>query len=387
MRLPEYRSKALFRQYGIRVPVGVTITKEDYHSGLINYDSVVMPSVVKAQNMIGGRGKASGIRICETSEDVKKHIIDLFENGFSGNIVDELLIEEKIAICKEAYLSIAIDRGAGNFCIMASGKGGVEIESMSPSGMRMTGISNLIGLQGFQIMYTAKPFVEAGADLQEMKTIIQNLYSLLKKENALLAEINPLVIRSDGSLLAADAKIILDDNAVKRDEVVCTKNNLSPLEAAGKELGVNMVKLDGNIAVISNGAGEGMTSLDQIAQAGGSLSLWIDLGGGALSAKPEALDNFIEKVMDTRPEVLLFTAFFQIGKCDVFANSFRNICQKRKERNDYLPQIILRLDGRNADKAKEISKGTEMLIMDSSGEACVMAANLAKAGKKNVNTH
>ena len=380
MRLPEYRSKELFQKYGIRTPKGIVITREQYESGEVGGRDLMESGVVKAQNMIGGRGKAGGIKLSNSRAELEANIKSLFDNGFSGNVVDELLIEEKISIDKETYVSIAIDRRAGAFALMASGKGGVEIESMDPSNMRVSRISNLIGLQKFQTNYAAGPIAEAGARADEIRDIIAKLYRLLVAENALLVEINPLAILSDGSLIAADAKIILDDNARAPEEKATSAKGQTPLEKAGAALGVNMVKLDGEIAMISNGAGEGMTSLDQIAQAGGALSLWIDLGGGALSAKPEVLDDFIEKVMDTRPKVLLFTAFFQIGKCDLFAESFRKIYKKREAGKAYIPQIILRLDGRNADEAKKCAEGTNMLILDSSLDACLAAVKLSKEG-------
>lgn len=381
LRLPEFRSKDIFRNYGIKTPEGVLLTKEQYIHGNIDYAALKVPGVVKAQNMIGGRGKAGGILPCSNAEELKKNVGNLFETGFSGNLVNEVLVEEKISIEKEAYLSIAIDRRAGKFVLMSSGKGGIDIESADPSNMRSVGISNLIGLQKFQTAYAAKPLIEAGASAEAAKEVIANLYRLFKEEKMLLAEINPLVVQSDGSLCAADAKIIIDDNTVRASDKAAMAQQKTPLQSAAEALGVNMVELDGRIAVISNGAGEGMTTLDQIVQAGGSLSLWIDLGGGALSAKPEVLDNFIERVMDTKPKVLLFTAFFQIGKCDLFAESFRNIYLKRKgTKGAYVPQIILRLDGRNAKEAKAFSRGTDMLILDSSQEACEMAAQLSGGG-------
>lgn len=384
MRLPEYKSKAIFKKYGIRVPEGSVVKREEYEDKKTAYEELPSPCVAKAQNMIGGRGKAGGIKLSSDRESLKKHVKELFEEGFSGNIVEEILVEEKISIEKETYLSISIDRAAGNFSLIASGKGGIDIESNDASEMRKVEISNLIGLQKYQAAYAAKPIIEAGASREEALDIAAKLYRILKEENALLVEINPLAILTDGSLIAADAKIILDDNArrfAKKDDEIKEKKALSPLEEAAKALGVNMVEIGGDIAVISNGAGEGMATIDQIIQPGGSISLWIDLGGGALSAKPEILDDFIESVMDTKPKVLLFTAFFQIGKCDLFAESFRKIYEKRKTAGKYIPQIILRLDGRNAEEAKKFAADTDMLILDSSQEACEAAVGFSAASR------
>lgn len=383
LRLPEYKSKTLFHQYGIKTPKGFVVTKDDFISNRLDCSKFSIPAAVKAQNIIGGRGKAGGIRICQTIEEVVKNIEDLFQNGFSGNVVEEILIEELISIDREAYISISIDRRAGNFALMASSSGGIEIEATDPAEMRKIGISNLIGLQKYQVLYVATQLTKAGAKMEEAQELIRNLYKLQREEHALLVEINPLAIQVDGSLVAADAKIIIDDNArgknADKDTVSIMKT--TPLQVVAKELGVNMVELAGDIAVISNGAGEGMTTLDQIVKAGGSLSLWIDLGGGALSARPEVLDDFIMKVMDTQPRVLLFTAFFQIGRCDLFAESFRNIYLKRKSEPDsYVPHIILRLDGRNAEQAKAFSEGTNIMILDSSQDACEAAAKLSMEG-------
>lgn len=382
LRLPEYRSKEIFQNYGIRIPSGTVVTKDAYKAGTIDYNALPVPAVVKAQNLIGGRCKTGGIKFAANAEALRTSVESLFEYGFSGNEIETLLIEEQVDIEKEAYLSFSIDRRAGNFAVMASGNGGIEIESANVAAMRSAGISNLIGLQKFQASYVGKTLVQANANPDAVRDMIARLYRILKEEHALLVEINPLVIQKDGSLLAVDAKIILDDNIVKVSNRVVSHKHGTPLQQAGAELGVNMVELDGEIAVISNGAGEGMTTLDQIVHAGGALSLWVDLGGSALSAKPEVLNNFIERVMDTEPKVLLFTAFFQIGKCDLFAESFREIYYKRKKQaGAHLPQIILRLDGRNAKEAKTYAEGTNMLILDSSQQACETAVRLSKGGE------
>jgi succinyl-CoA synthetase beta subunit len=380
LRLPEHLSKSMFRKYGIKTPEGVLLTRKEYEDGKLACLKLLTPRVVKAQNMIGGRGKAGGIKLCQSLEEIESVVSSLFRVGFSGKTVNELLIEEKIEIRREAYISIAIDRAAGNFSLMSSGAGGVEIESMASEKMKIIGISNLIGLQKFHVYYAAKPIVDAGADREETHDLIFRVYELFKTEDALLTEINPLVIRNDGSLLAADAKIILDDNVVKLRGKYSNTGD-SGLESASRELGVNMIELGGHIAVISNGAGEGMATIDQIIHAGGSISHWIDLGGGALSAKPEILNRFIEAVMDTKPTVLLFTAFFQIGKCDLFAESFKKIYESRAKYAMYLPKIILRLDGRNAADAKKSAEGTDMLILDSSQEACDMAVRFSAGGE------
>lgn len=383
MRLPEFKSKEIFKAYGIRTPDGVCLTKEQYTRGDINFAAMKIPGILKAQNLIGGRGKAGGVLVYNDIEALRAKISALFEEGFSGNAVNMILAEEIIPIERETYLCISIDRRAGEFVLMSSGTGGMDIESVNPSEIRRAGISNLIGLQKFQASYAAKPIAEAGAKEEEAMGVIESLYRIVRKEKALLAEINPLVICPDGSVCAADAKIMIDDNAAGKDDKSGQARQKtrqeSPLKSAADALGVNIVELGGNIAVISNGAGEGMSTLDQIVRAGGELSLWVDLGGGALSAKPEVLDNFIECVMDTKPDVLLFTAFFQIGKCDFFAESFRKIYMKRKEtKGAYIPQIILRLDGRNAKEAKALSGGTDIRISDSSQEACRTAARLSR---------
>ena len=380
MRLPEYKGKLMLEKYGIRTPKGIVFNKNDYVNGRIDYLKLPLPGVVKAQNMIGGRAKSGGIKLCGTIDELKSAISGLFDEGFADNVVDEVLIEEKINIAHETYLSIAIDRTAGNFALIFSGTGGVEIESMPPDTIKNIGISNLIGLQKFHINYAVKPFVENGANADSIRDFIPRLYELLKTENALLAEINPLVLMDDGSLIAADAKIIIDDNVVKASERGQYAEE-SKLEIAARELGVNLVELGGRIAVISNGAGEGMATIDQIIQAGGSISHWIDLGGGALSAKPEILNKFIEAVMDTKPVVLLFTAFFQIGKCDLFAESIKKIYEKRVGEATYVPKIILRLAGRNALEATKVVENTKLLILDSSQEACERAAELSAGGE------
>jgi succinyl-CoA synthetase beta subunit len=375
LRLPEYQGKQIFKDWGIRVPRGFWIRRNDFERGVVEWAGIPIPGVVKAQNLVGGRGKNGGIRKGTTLEEVKKHVSDLFREGFAGNEVEEILVEECLNIVSEAYLSISIDRRERCYSILSTNKGGMEVESLQPKDIRRIAISPLLGLQSYHTAYSARKLSETGATLADIQLLIEKLYEIFIREKATLVEINPLTILSNGEIVAADSKIILDDNAGAKDRYLFAAGNTekTDLQKAGETLGVNMVQLDGDIAIISNGAGEGMASIDQVIKAGGKISIWTDLGGGALSAKPDVLEKFINAVMDTKPKVLLFTAFFQIGLCDLFAQAFVDIIKKRKES----PRIILRLDGRNAEEAKEIVKGSGMLLFNSSNEACLAAVNEA----------
>lgn len=384
MRLAEYQGKQIFKDWGIRIPRGLLVRRSDFENGSLEWAGIPLPCVIKAQNLVGGRGKSGGIKNGETLEEIKHQVSTLFREGFAGNTVEEVLVEERLEIAAEAYLSISIDRRDRCYSILSTNKGGIDVESLQPNEMRRVDVSPLLGLQGYHVAHSARKLLGTGATLADVQLLTERLYEIFIREKATLVEINPLIILPDGEIVAADAKIILDDNAGAKDRYLFGVGNLekTDLQKAGEALGVNMVQLDGDIAIISNGAGEGMASIDQIITAGGRVAFWTDLGGGALSAKPEVLESFINAVMDTKPKVLMFTAFFQIGLCDLFAQAFKDIVRKRKES----PRIILRLDGRNAEEAREIVKGSGMLLFNSSNDACLAAVQEAarlRAGREN----
>lgn len=378
VRLPEFKSKQIFEKAGIPIPLGKVIYKKDWINNSIDWSDVPVPGVVKAQNMIGGRGKAGGILKGETLEQIISNVNSLFKNGFSDNTVDVLLIEELLDIESEAYLSISVDRRERRFSIMGTNCGGIEIESLSHDQIAQEFVSPLLGCRNYHISPVIKKICEGKENNNvniKAKDILINLYSLFIETKALLVEINPLVFSKKGDMVAADAKIIIDDNSDYLDKIKLqdTNNQQDNLQFSAKELGVNLVVLDGDIAVISNGAGEGMATIDQIVSEGGSVGIWADLAGGALSAKPETFAAFLNSVIDAKPKVILFTAFFQIGKADLFAQSILDICNLRKDK----PLIILRLDGNNADIASEILKGSDLIMLNSSIEACKKAAEIA----------
>ena len=346
MKLREYEAKKVLKESGIPVPAGVLVRSADELASRLNEigDAIVL----KAQVDVGGRGKAGGILAAEKHTAVAM-ARELFEKQIKGLPVREILVEQKLAIVHEYYLSITIDRAAKAPLILFSDVGGVEIETMAkehPDAIRKA--------VAMPLMRDLPPFMIrelAGKAVKEVGPIINKLYRVFCEKDALLAEINPLVVTSQG-VFAADAKIIVDDNALARQGIFVNRD-LSEREREAEKHGFSYVELGGNIGVIGNGAGLTMATLDLIGYYGGNAANFLDVGGGAESERVMHAVRLVARLPSVN--VIVVNLLGGITKCDEVARGIiaAGIPQK----------VIVRLAGTNEAEGRRLlsEKGYEML--------------------------
>jgi succinyl-CoA synthetase beta subunit len=345
MDLLEYQGKQLFARHGVVVPPGgyAATVAEAVDVG----DTLTYPVVVKAQVQIGGRGKAGGIKVANNADEVRTHSEAILGMDIRGLTVHELWIEEASDIASEYYASFVFDRSAKATLAMLSTKGGMDIEAVAdedPDAIARLHVDPLLGFQPFharQLAFAAGVDADVVAGVSEL---LSKLYEAYVDEEAMLVEVNPLIVRSDRTVAALDAKVTLDDNALYRHPESSELRNLSaddPQEAMARERGLTYVKLDGDIGILGNGAGLVMSTLDVVAQAGGAPANFLDAGGGS---KAEAITSAVEVILsDPKVKAVLFNIFGGITRCDEVA---RGLIAAFEQIKPTVP-FVVRLDGTN----------------------------------------
>ncbi|MEA2323149.1 MAG: succinyl-CoA synthetase beta subunit [Solirubrobacteraceae bacterium] len=352
MDLLEYQGKQLFARQGIPVPSGVPATTVD--EALDAADTVGFPCVVKAQVQIGGRGKLGGIKLATDKDELRQHATAILGMDIKGFTVHEVWIEEASDIEAEYYTSIVFDRAAKAPLVMLSTKGGMDIEAVAdedPDAIASLHVDPLLGFQEFhgrRLAFDAK----VDADLvRPIGAMLKKLYDAFVAEDAMLVEVNPLIVTPERQLRALDAKVTLDDNAMFRHPENATLRNLSgedPQERMAKERGLTYVKLDGDIGILGNGAGLVMSTLDVVAQVGGSPANFLDAGGGS---KADAIVSAVEVILsDEKVRAVLFNIFGGITRCDEVAKGLIEAFDVVK------PQVpfVVRLDGTNDEEGRRL---------------------------------
>jgi succinyl-CoA synthetase beta subunit len=289
MRLHEYQSKEVFAQHQIPIPRGrLASTPEEAKLIAEELNGTV---VLKAQVLVGGRGKAGGVRLTHSPKEAEEEAAKLLGNRVKDIPVRRLLVEEGVSIQQEIYLGMTVDRERGETVMIASAEGGIEIEEVarvSPEKIAKVGINPLLGLRDFQIRNLATE-IEIPRNLwRSFIAVCQNLYSAYQELDSTLAEVNPLVITTDNRIIALDGKIIVDDNALFRHPDLVDKRDITaeePEEIEARKFGLAYIKLDGNIGCLVNGAGLAMASMDIIQHKGGQPANFLDIGGGASAEK------------------------------------------------------------------------------------------------------
>ncbi len=376
MKLHEYYSKRIFGEYGIPIPLG-ELAKSPAEAQKIA-KKIGFPVVVKSQVLVGGRGKAGGIRVAKTVPEVKQHAEDILALTIKGLPVRMVLIDQAADIKTEIYLGITNDRAARKPVIMASAAGGVDIEEVAqknPEKIIKCHIDPLMGLQSYQSRDLA-----AGIDLPREQwrafgKIALGLWKAYVKSDATLAEINPLVITGDGELLAVDGKMVLDDNALFRHTDLEELRDLDvdqEAEIQAREHGLSFIKLDGDIGCMVNGAGLAMTTMDIIKLFGGEPANFLDIGGGASADKVAAALEII--LSDPNVKAVLFNIFGGITRCDLVA---KGILEALNVVKTDVPMIV-RLVGTNAAEGRQLLKDAEMETADTLAEAAEMAVKAAR---------
>jgi len=367
MKIHEFQAKDLFRNFGIPVPSGTLATTPS--QAVDNAKSIPGPPwVVKAQIHAGGRGKGGGVRLVRSLEEMRKAADEILSNplitpqtGPAGQKVRQVLIEEGLEIEREFYLGIVIDRKLESPVMIFSQAGGMEIEEVSAQHPELVLIETIDSTQGF-MPYQARNFFYAldpmpdKRMLKDFSATMTRLYKLFLSKDCSLVEINPLVLTKSGNVVALDAKINFDDNALFRQKEIAQLHDpheMDELEVKAAESNLNYIRLDGNIGAMVNGAGLAMATMDVIKLAGAEPANFLDVG----AASEEKVTNGLKIILsDERVKAILINIFGGIMRCDVLA---RGVVNAAKEVEINVP-LIVRLEGTNAKEGKAILKNSDL---------------------------
>ena len=382
MNLHEYQAKHLFEQYGMPVPNSRVVSSAgDVSAALDSLDGTRW--VVKAQVHAGGRGKAGGVQLVDSPDDVAHHVGQMlgsrlvtYQTAADGQPVHHVLTDETCNIARELYVGAVVDRATQRVVIMASTEGGVEIEKVaaeSPEKILRTTVDPMLGLLPYQCRKLAFGLSLEGAQIKQFTGLLMGLARLFVDKDLSLVEINPLVVTNEGNLLCLDGKINVDDNALYRQPDMMEMRDASQedeRENRAKEWDLNYIALDGSIGCMVNGAGLAMATMDLIKLHGGDPANFLDVGGGA--TKERVAEAFKIILSDSNVKAVLVNIFGGIVRCDLIAEG---IVGAVEEVGVEVP-IIVRLEGNNADKGFE--------ILDKSGLNIITAHGLTESAQKAV---
>jgi len=352
MDLLEYQGKQLFAKHGVPVPDGrpATTVQEAVEAA----EELGYPVVIKAQVQIGGRGKAGGIQLAKDRAEAEEHATAILGMDIRGFTVHELYVEKASEIDEEYYAAIVFDRSAKKPMAMLSRMGGMDVEEVAetdPEAMRMLHVDPLLGLQDFHGRRLAFESGIAEDVVRPVGAMLASLYDVFVREDATLVEVNPLLITKSREVVALDAKVTVDDNALFRHPDVAELRDPSaedPQERMARERGLTYVKLDGNVGILGNGAGLVMSTLDVVAQAGGTPANFLDAGGGS---KAEAITSAVEVILsDEKVKAVLFNIFGGITRCDEVA---RGLIEAFEQIKPDVP-FVVRLDGTNDKEGRAL---------------------------------
>jgi succinyl-CoA synthetase beta subunit len=385
MKIHEYQAKAILARHGVPVPRGeVALSAQEAGEIARRLGGGVV--VVKAQIHAGGRGKAGGVKVVKTSDEAEKvagsllgQTLVTYQTGPTGQVVGRLLIEEGLAIDRELYLSMLVDRASQTIVMMVSAEGGVEIEEVAaktPEKIHKEFIIPGIGLQPYQARKLAFALGLQGAQIGKATSMMLALYKAFVATDASMLEINPLITTKAGDLLALDAKINFDDNALYRHPDIKDLRDLAeedPLEVEASKFSLNYIRLDGNIGCMVNGAGLAMATMDIIKLAGGMPANFLDVGGGA---NAEQIRNAFKILMsDKNVKAVLINIFGGILRCDVLA---QGVIAAVKELGVPVP-IVIRMKGTNVEEGKRMlaESGLNFTTADTMSDAADRVVALA----------
>ena len=376
MKLHEYQSKQIFARYGIPIPRGrVASTMEEAREVAVELGKRV---VVKAQVLVGGRGKAGGVKVANTPDEAEQVAETILGMHIKGLAVRKVLVDEAADILHEIYLGVVINRAARRVTMMASAAGGMEIEQIartSPEKIIKVIIDPFIGLRDYQTRHIAFALGLKGDNVRDFGVIAAGLYKAFLDCDASLAEINPLVVTSEGKLLAVDGKIVTDDNGLFRHQDLAALRDVdeeTSSETEARKFGLSYIQLDGQIGCMVNGAGLAMTTMDIVKLFGGSPANFLDIGGGASADKVAAALRII--LADPNVKAVLFNIFGGITRCDEVA---RGIVAALQEVPTQVPMVV-RLVGTNEEEGRAILAGAKMQTASTLVEVAQKAVAAAK---------
>jgi succinyl-CoA synthetase beta subunit len=376
VKLQEYRSKEILARFGVPLLAGEPATSADEARAIA--ERIGGPVVVKAQVLVGGRGKAGGVKLASTAAEAEVRAAEILGMDIKGITVRTVLVAPAAEIAKEYYLGLILDRAARAITVIASAEGGVEIEETAktnPDAILRLPLHPLLGLQEHESRRIGF-FLGIPADLRkDFARVMRGLHDAFVQSDADLAEINPLVVTDDGRLLALDAKIVLDDSALPRHpdlEAMRDLNEEEPSEIAAREAGISFIKLDGSIGCMVNGAGLAMTTMDLVKLAGGEPANFLDIGGGAKADRVAAAFRII--LDDPNVKAILINIFGGITRGDEVA---RGIVEARGQLERDVPMVV-RIVGTNAEEAKPILAEANLITADSLDDAAAKAVEAAR---------
>ncbi|MGZ6096749.1 MAG: ADP-forming succinate--CoA ligase subunit beta [Myxococcaceae bacterium] len=382
MKIHEYQGKELFRKYGVPTPRGVlATTPEEAEKAATSLGTPVV--VVKAQIHAGGRGKGGGVKLAKSPAEAKQlasqilgMMLKTHQTGPEGQKVNKVYVEEGLPIEREFYLGMTLDRATSRLSLMASSEGGVEIEEVAakhPEKILLESIDPVVGLAEYQARKLAFGLGLKGDSIGKFVAFARALYRSYIETDASLVEVNPLVLLKDGSVVALDAKLNFDDNALYRHKELLGYRDVAeedPIEAQAKEFDLAYISLDGNIGCMVNGAGLAMATMDTIKLVGGQPANFLDVGGGA--SKEKVTEAFKLILSAKAVKAVLINIFGGIMKCDVIAEG---VVAAAREVKLSVP-LDVRLEGTNVEQGKE--------ILRHSGLPIIPADNLRQAAEKAV---
>jgi len=380
MKIHEYQAKELFKKFNIPVPNGA-VAFSPAEAGAVAREIGALPVVIKAQIHAGGRGKGGGVKLAGSVAEAGKLAGDIIgmnlvthQTGPEGRQVQKVLVEQGLAIEKELYLSIIPDRSTARIVVMASEAGGMDIETVAaktPEKIIRVGIDPLVGIQPHHCRQVAYGLKFSPAAVKQFVPMLSALYQLFVEHDCSLVEINPLVLTRDETLIALDAKINFDDNALFRHKDVAAYRDLDeedPLEVEASRFNLNYIKMDGNVGNMVNGAGLAMATMDIIKQAGAEPANFLDVGGGA-SAEMVA-NGFRIILSDKNVRAILINIFGGILRCDVLSTG---VVEAAKKIGIKVP-VVVRMEGTNVEEGRR--------ILAESGLNLISAKDLKDAAKK-----
>ncbi|TCI73883.1 MULTISPECIES: ADP-forming succinate--CoA ligase subunit beta [Exiguobacterium] len=380
MNIHEYQAKELLRAFGVAVPTGYpAFTVEEAVSAAAKLDGEL--KVVKAQIHAGGRGKAGGVKLAKSDEEVKQYASEILgktlvthQTGPEGKVVQRLYIEEGSAIDQEFYLGLVLDRSIGRIVIMGSSEGGMDIEEVAehtPEKIHKEVVDPVVGLRSFQARRLAFKMEVPTKLVNKFSDMVMKLYKVYVETDCTIAEINPLVTTKDGNVIALDAKLNFDSNALYRHKDIVDLRDTTeedPREVEASKHDLSYIALDGNIGCLVNGAGLAMATMDIIKHYGAEPANFLDVGGGA--TKEKVTEAFKLILSDDQVKGIFVNIFGGIMKCDIIAEG---IVAATKEIGLDLP-LVVRLEGTNVDAGRR--------ILDESGLAITSASSMADGAEK-----
>lgn len=383
MKVHEYQAKEILRSYGVRTPDGVVVETADAARSAamkLARKGASYPVAVKAQVLVGGRGKAGGVKLARSPKEAKDSAARILGMDIKGETVKRVLIEQGIDIRREIYLGIIVDRARKKPVFMASAAGGVEIEqvaSETPEKILFSPVEPLLGLTEFQVreMFHFVKIPKEGEP--DFAAAVKGLYRAFVEKDCSLAEINPLVVTSKGEVIAADAKMNFDDNALARHPDISAMRDGAEealLEREARQRKLNYVKLDGKIGCIVNGAGLAMATMDLVKHFGGEPANFLDIGGGAKSEQVAEALKLI--VADPKVNTIFVNIFGGIVRCDLVA---RGILDALASIPDWKTPIVIRLVGTNEESARDMLHDTSLIPVQMMSEGAKKAVDLSNS--------